>query len=336
MSTRPRHHPAAASQPQPPGVRLPAGACDAHCHVFGPGDVLPVFGQAHLHAARCAGRSLRALHAMLGIERVVLVQASVHGQDNSAMLDAIAQSPDSYRGVAMVAPRHQRRRAEGTARGGVRSVRFNFVQHLGGAPDLPVGAAHGRAHQAAGLAPGAAPGCGRPGHLPRVPLGLPVPFAIDHMGRTMVKNGLGQQAFAMLLDLLRTNEKAWVKVSGAERISDALSAAQGRPVCGRRAVRAQADRSRARPRAVGHRLAAPQRARDARRRQAGGPAAAFCDDAACCASCWWTTPRACTGTTERPAPRRALPPTPTSRRGAAMACGAVRAIFQKNQRGDKP
>jgi predicted TIM-barrel fold metal-dependent hydrolase len=190
---------------------------------------------------------LRALHKLLGIDRVVLVQASVHGHDNSAMLDAIAQSPDTYRGVAMVAAGVTDAELSALHRGGVRSVRFNFVQHLGGAPDLAV--VQRMAERIKHL------GWHLVLHLDSEDLvtyreflfGLPVPFAIDHMGRAMVKNGLNQKPFELLLDLMRTNENAWVKVTGAERISADLSAAQGGPYAdsapfARRLIEAAPDR----------------------------------------------------------------------------------------------
>jgi len=216
-------------QPSRPAHRLPAGACDAHCHVFGPGDRFPYSGKRTYTPPDAPAARLRALHEMLGIDRVVLVQASVHGQDNSAMLDAIAQAPDNYRGVAMVAPGIDDAELRALHKGGVRSVRFNFVQHLGGAPDLAV--VQRMAERIKPL------GWHLVLHLDAQDLltfrdfllGLPVPFAIDHMGRTMVENGLAQPPFELLLELMRTNERAWVKVSGAERISQALSAAEGGP-----------------------------------------------------------------------------------------------------------
>jgi len=215
--------------PSRPTYHLPAGACDAHCHVFGPGDRFPYSGKRTYTPPDAPAERLRALHNMLGIERVVLVQASVHGHDNSAMLDAIAQSPDTYRGVAMVAAGVTDEELQALHRGGVRSVRFNFVQHLGGAPDLAV--VQRMAERIKPL------GWHLVLHLDAEDLvtyrafllGLPVPFVIDHMGRTMVKNGLDQKPFELLLDLMKTNEKAWVKVTGAERISADLSAAQGGP-----------------------------------------------------------------------------------------------------------
>ena len=213
--------------PSRPIFKVPAGACDAHCHVFGPGDKFPYSGKRTYTPPDAPAERLRALHKMLGIERVVLVQASVHGHDNSAMLDAIAQSPDTYRGVAMVAPTISDKELADLHTGGVRSIRFNFVQHLGGAPDLAVVKKMAERIKPLGW------------HLVlhldsedlityrEFLLGLPVPFAIDHMGRAMVKNGLDQKPFELLLDLMKTNEKAWVKVSGAERISADLSAAVG-------------------------------------------------------------------------------------------------------------
>ena len=213
--------------PSHPTFKVPAGACDAHCHVFGPGDKFPYSGKRTYTPPDAPAERLRALHKMLGIERVVLVQASVHGHDNSAMLDAIAQSPDTYRGVAMVAPTISDKELADLHTGGVRSIRFNFVQHLGGAPDLAV--VQKMAERIKPL------GWHLVLHLDAEDLityrefllGLPVPFAIDHMGRAMVKNGLDQKPFKLLLDLMKTNEKAWVKVSGAERISADLSASVG-------------------------------------------------------------------------------------------------------------
>ena len=172
--------------PSHPNFKVPAGACDAHCHVFGPGDKFPYSGKRTYTPPDAPAERLRALHKMLGIERVVLVQASVHGHDNSAMLDAIAQSPDTYRGVAMVAPTISDKELADLHTGGVRSIRFNFVQHLGGAPDLAV--VQKMAERIKPL------GWHLVLHLDAEDLityrefllGLPVPFAIDHMGRAMV------------------------------------------------------------------------------------------------------------------------------------------------------
>lgn len=84
------------------------------------------------------GRNSRPLHRDLGFSRAVVVQASCHGTDNSALLEALAASDGAWRGVAMVDADVSERELERLHAGGVRGVRFNFVAHLGGAPDTGV------------------------------------------------------------------------------------------------------------------------------------------------------------------------------------------------------
>ena len=116
---------------------MPPHATDAHCHVFGPGNMFPYAPDRRYTPDDAPKEMLRALHDHLGIERAVIVQASCHGTDNAAMLDciasdrpAIAASPLSTT-VSPTGFRSPRCR-------GVRGVRFNFVKHLGGAPDMAV------------------------------------------------------------------------------------------------------------------------------------------------------------------------------------------------------
>jgi 2-pyrone-4,6-dicarboxylate lactonase len=213
--------PQLAPDPNPikPKYTLPPGACDAHCHIFGPGDRFP-YAPNRTYTPPDAGKeTLAALHKHLGFSRAVLVQASCHGRDNSAMVDAMEWSKGAWRGVAMVDASVADRELERLDTAGARGVRFNFVAHLGGAPDLaqvnevvarvaPLGwhvELHLDAHDIATYRD----------FLEK----LPVPFIIDHMGRVEARLGLEQPAYRLLLDLLKTNERAWVKVSGAERVS---------------------------------------------------------------------------------------------------------------------
>jgi predicted TIM-barrel fold metal-dependent hydrolase len=203
---------------------MPAGACDAHCHVFGPAHRFPYSPGRSYTPPDAPVENLRALHRHLGIERAVIVQASCHGTDNSATLDAIASSDGAYRGVAMVAGDVSDRELEALHAGGIRGVRFNFVRHLEATPDPVVFSrtvdrirhlgwhvvVHLDAQDIETLA----------GELARIP----IPFIIDHMGRVKAAAGVGQPPFRRLLSLLDECPRAWVKVSGAERIS-----AAGRP-----------------------------------------------------------------------------------------------------------
>lgn len=217
MKTIPPPHP----DPRRPAFAAPSGACDAHCHVFGPASRFPFAPNRRYTPPDAPSEKLAALHRHLGISRAVLVQASAHGTDNGAMLDAIAHDPANRRGVAMVEPGISDAELERLHRGGVRAVRYNFVRHLGGAPD------HGTIDT---MAKRVKPlGWHLVLHLDAEDLveherflhGLSVPFVIDHMGRVPACNGLAQPPFRRLLDLLRDG-LAWVKVSGAERVSTAL------------------------------------------------------------------------------------------------------------------
>ena len=121
-----------------PRFKLPPGSCDAHCHVFGPAAKFPYAPNRRYTPADAPKEMLAALHAHLGVERAVIVQASCHGTDNAAMLDCIASDPKRYRGVAIVDDNFTDKDFDTLDRGGVRGVRFNFVKHLGGAPDMAV------------------------------------------------------------------------------------------------------------------------------------------------------------------------------------------------------
>src|SRR5262245_48620064 len=116
-----------------PRFKLPPGTCDTHCHVFGPAEKFPYAPNRRYTPEDAPKEALAALHAQLGVERAVTVQASRHGTDNRATLDAIAADPARYRGIAIVDDSTD---YDALHRGGIRGVRFNFVKHLGGAPDM--------------------------------------------------------------------------------------------------------------------------------------------------------------------------------------------------------
>lgn len=75
--------------PTKPTLTLPAGAVDAHCHVFGPGDSFPYAEKRKYTPCDASKDQLFALRDHLGFARNVIVQATCHGADNSAMVDAL-------------------------------------------------------------------------------------------------------------------------------------------------------------------------------------------------------------------------------------------------------
>ena len=134
----PRTVPGPDPDPIVPTLRLPAGACDAHCHVFGPGDRFPYHPDRAYTPPDAPRERLRALHEHLGIERAVIVHASCHGVFMDATLDAIAWSGGSHRGTAIVDPDIGDAELARYHAGGIRAVRFNFVRHLESVPDPAV------------------------------------------------------------------------------------------------------------------------------------------------------------------------------------------------------
>ena len=207
-------HPA----PRRPRLVLPAGACDAHCHIFGPHARFP-YAQGRSFTPPDAPREkLRALHDHLGLERAVIVQSVCHGRDHAALLDALASGAGRYRGVALLAPGAGHADVAMLDAAGIRGARFNFLPHLGGYP-----AADEIQHAAALVAPF---GWHLAIHVTgrdliaceRLIRAIPGPVVIDHMARFDPGEGLHGAAFTLLLKLLERPDIA-VKLSAIDRLS---------------------------------------------------------------------------------------------------------------------
>ncbi len=205
------------AQRRKPEFQLPPDTCDAHCHVFGPGDVFPYAPNRRYTPDDAPKEMLKALHDHLGISRAVIVQASCHGSDNRAMLDALAWRPEHYRGIAILDENTPGTDIPIMHRAGVRGARFNFVKHLGGSPDMTVFANILRRIKPLGwhvVLHVDAPDIVALSDMMRK---LTLPFIIDHMGRVPAKDGVDQTPLAALLDLAKL-DRCWIKVSGSERI----------------------------------------------------------------------------------------------------------------------
>ena len=214
MKSIPPPHP----DPHVPRLAVPPLACDAHCHIFGPGDRFPYAADRAYTPPDAPLERFAALQARLGLTRAVFVQASCHGTDNAAMLDALQRGKGRYAGVAMIDPTFTDAQIDELHEAGVRGTRFNFVAHLGGAPDLdefwsvvhrvaPRGW-HIVLHFDAVDIP----------HYADLLAAMPCPYVIDHMGRAPVTDGIEQAPFQRLLELM-ADERCWVKISGAERLT---------------------------------------------------------------------------------------------------------------------
>jgi len=206
-------------EPSIPEFKLPAGAVDAHCHVFGPADEFP-FAPERKYTPCDAGKDkLWALRDHLGLHRNVIVQATCHGADNRALVDALADSRGKARGVATVRASVTDEELKLLDNAGVRGVRFNFVKRLVDA--LPFDDLQRIAERIAPL------GWHIVIYFEAADLSeyyefftaLPTTVVVDHMGRPDITAPIDGPDFELFLRLLSDNDNFWSKVSCPERLS---------------------------------------------------------------------------------------------------------------------
>lgn len=205
--------------PSVPVFKVPKGAVDAHCHVFGPGDEFSFAPQRKYTPCDASKKQLFALRDCLGFSRNVVVQATCHGADNRAMVDALAHSNGMARGVATVKGGVSNDELLSLHNAGVRGVRFNFVKRLVDAlpkDDLveiaekikPFGWHIVIYFEAQELS-----------ELYDFFTALPTTVVVDHMGRPDVSKPVDGEEFNLFIKLLTENTNFWSKVSCPERLS---------------------------------------------------------------------------------------------------------------------
>jgi 2-pyrone-4,6-dicarboxylate lactonase len=205
--------------PSRPTYVVPKGSVDAHCHVFGPGDLFPFAPERKYTPCDASKEQLFALRDLLGFERNVIVQATCHGADNRAMLDALRSSSGRSRGVATV---HRDVSDEELAQlheAGVRGVRFNYVRRL--VDPEPDEYYHAIVDKIAPL------GWHVVIYFEASDLeerwnfftSLNTDVVVDHMGRPDVTKSVDGPEFALFLRLMREHENFWSKVTCPERLS---------------------------------------------------------------------------------------------------------------------
>lgn len=205
--------------PSKPTFVPPAGAVDAHCHVFGPQSKFPFSAKAKYLPQDAGADMLFALRDHLGFSRNVIVQASCHGTNNAATLDAIAKSGGRARGIAVVEPAISDAELDALHAGGIRGIRFNFLKRL--VDDAPKDKFlevakrierlgwHVVIYFEADLLE----------ELTPFIESIPTPVVIDHMGRPDVGDGPDGVEMRAFRDLLAAHPNIWTKVSCAERLS---------------------------------------------------------------------------------------------------------------------
>jgi len=207
------------AEPSKPRFQLPPGSVDAHCHVFGPGDTFPYAPERKYTPCDASKHQLFALRDHLGFDKNVIVQATCHGADNSAMLDALASAGGRARGVATVRRDVTDEQLQSMHAAGVRGVRFNFVKRL-----VDFTPRDELMEIAARIAP---LGWHVVVYFEAVDLpdlwdfftALPTTLVIDHMGRPDVRKPVDGVEFELFMTLMREHPNVWSKVSCPERLS---------------------------------------------------------------------------------------------------------------------
>jgi 2-pyrone-4,6-dicarboxylate lactonase len=205
--------------PSEPRFHPPPGAVDAHCHVFGPGAQFPYAPERKYTPCDAGKDQLFALRDRLGFSRNVIVQATCHGSDNRALLDALAHSRGMARGVVTIKNAISDRDLQDMHDAGVRGARFNFVKRLVDFTPKDELLAIARRISALGW------------HVvvyfeaPDLPelwdffSGLPSTVVVDHMGRPDVTKPVDGPEFERFVQLMREHTNIWSKVGCAERLS---------------------------------------------------------------------------------------------------------------------
>src|SRR5688572_2733645 len=205
--------------PSTPRFRVPAGSVDAHCHVFGPGAEFP-FAPERKYTPCDAGKDLLfALRDRLGFDKNVIVQATCHGTDNRALVDALRASEGRARGVATVDLRVTDTELRELHEAGVRGARFNFIRRL---VDFTPREVLGEiAYRIAPL------GWHVVVYFEAADLPelwdffttLPTTVVVDHMGRPDVTKPVDGPEFERFVRLMHEHPNVWSKVSCPERLS---------------------------------------------------------------------------------------------------------------------
>jgi 2-pyrone-4,6-dicarboxylate lactonase len=207
------------ANPSVPQFKLPAGAVDAHCHVFGPGNEFPFAPERKYTPCDASKGQLFALRDRLGFSRNVVVQATCHGSDNRAMVDALENSDGKARGIATIKRSISDEELLKLHAAGVRGVRFNFVKRL-----VDFTPKEELMEIASRIAP---MGWHIVIYFEAVDLpelwdfftALPTIVVVDHMGRPDVSKSVDGPEFQLFVKLMKEHDNIWSKVTCPERLS---------------------------------------------------------------------------------------------------------------------
>lgn len=205
------------SDTRPPTWTLPDGATDTHFHVFGPTATFPFSPKRRYDAPEAPFEQWQHMASICGLTRGVVVQGSIHGSDNAAIVDAIARGDGSIKGIAKISREMSRDDLVRLRDAGVVGARFSILEDRPGTVDDIVWAAP--LLESLGWSIDL--------HLsPRALLqnetiirSLQIPVVIDHLAKLRPRDGVDHPAMELLLHLLE-DERFWVKIASVQKSSD--------------------------------------------------------------------------------------------------------------------
>lgn len=201
--------------PRPPRFRVPPGATDTHFHLFGPRDRYGLVEVREYTPPLITPADAARLFATLGIERAVVIQPSVYGEDNRAQLEGASQVGIPTRAVVVARYETPDEDLARLHEQGARGLRY-VLAHPGGLPVSDLERWARRVNALGWHIQVLAKGDQLAELAPRLEQ-LDCPVVIDHMGMFRPEDGVGQPAFQAVLRLLRRGH--WVKLSGGYRLS---------------------------------------------------------------------------------------------------------------------
>jgi 2-pyrone-4,6-dicarboxylate lactonase len=214
--------PAPDRTPRAPRTVFPARSCDTHAHICGPADIFPYAEERIYTPPDSTMEDYLHLLAVLGIGRAVLVQPSVYGLDNRALLNALVRKRRGLRGVTVVNPdiTHDAIRALDDA--GIRGVRLNVVDHHGERNVVQRDAVKQLARAIApfGWHVEFLVNLDEATHFAAAIEGLPVNVVVGHLGypRCGAGHWIESTSFNAFSRLFESG-RCWVKLTGPYRIS---------------------------------------------------------------------------------------------------------------------
>lgn len=213
---------AAAAQPRTKvSFLVPPGSIDCAVHVYNDPKRHPFWEGRTYTPEPATVPELKQMMRALGVDRVVVVQASTYGTDNTIVIDSIRELGSGARGVAVIDDKTTEASLDDMHRGGVRGIRLSLgnqgVTDLAGAKErLKIANDRMKKRQGWSVLISGSP---ETWQALRVDLAaVSVPIVIDHFGEPRVSDGIGQPGFAAVLGLVKSG-KAYVKFSNADTLT---------------------------------------------------------------------------------------------------------------------